>query len=85
MSANTLGSDINEIQLAFLLNGNKFPNRDAETKYNNRVSTLTSNGESSEIADQNGRAQVTYERFLQFLASNKLGNPTAAYLSLIHI
>ena len=79
MSANTLGSDINEIQLAFLLNGNKFPNRDAETKYNNRVSTLTSNGESSEIADQNGRAQVTYERFLQFLASNKLGNPTAAY------
>jgi hypothetical protein len=79
MSANTLGADINEIQLAFLLNGNSFPSNEAERTYNNRVSTLTAQGKTSEIADQNGRAQVTYDRFLKFLSDNKLGNPVEAY------
>ena len=79
MSANTIGADINEIHLAFLLNGNKYPSRDAETSYNSRVRTLTNQNKTSEIEDQNGRAQVTYERFLQFASSQKLGTPTAAF------
>jgi len=79
MSANTLGADINEIQLAFLLNGNKFPTTDAQNTYNSRVQTLTSSGKSSEVSDQNARAQVTYDRFLKFLSDNRMGTPTAAY------
>jgi len=79
MSANTLGAEINEIQLAFLLNGNKFPSTESENTYNARIQTLTSQNKSSEIADQNGRAVVTYERFLKFLLDNKLGSPVGAY------
>lgn len=79
MSANTIGADINEIHLAFLLNGGKYPTRDAENSYNSRVKTLTTQNKTSEIEDQNGRAQVTYERFLQFTSAQKLGSPTAAF------
>ena len=40
MSANTIGADINEIHLAFLLNGKKYQSRDAKTSYNNRERKL---------------------------------------------
>lgn len=74
MSANTLGADINEIWLAYLLNGNSFPGT-SSTDYSNRTSQVT----PQEITVQQGRAKAVYDRFLLFLSRQGLGNPVAAH------
>jgi hypothetical protein len=79
MSANTLGADINEIRLAWLLNGNSYPDNAAKTTYISRETSLIQMNKTQEISDQCGRAQAQYERFLQFLRSKSLGTPVEAY------
>jgi len=74
MSANTLGADINEIWLAYLLNGNSFPGT-SSADYSNRTSQVT----PQEITVQQGRAKAVYDRFLLFLSRQGLGSPVAAH------
>lgn len=74
MSANTLGADINEIWLAYLLNNNSFPGTSAQD-YTTRVSQVS----TQEISEQQGRAKASYDRFLLFLSRQGLGSPVAAH------
>jgi len=73
-TANTLGADINEIWLAYLLNNNSFPGTSSQD-YNTRISQVT----TQEITQQQGRAKACYDRFLLFLSRQGLGNPVAAH------
>lgn len=74
MTANTLGADVNEIWLAYLLNNNSFPGTSA-ADYTARVSQVS----AQEVTIQQGRAKAVYDRFLLFLSRQGLGNPVAAY------
>ena len=79
MSANTLGADINEIYLTFLLNGNSYPDNITQTKYAERVKTLSDQNKTSEITDQQGRAVAQYNKFVEFLKDKNMGTPTEAW------
>lgn len=75
MSANTLGADVNEIHLTFLLNNNSFPDRLTSDQFKQRSKSI-----SEEIVEwQIGRAEAMYIKFLEFLRLQKLGSPVAAY------
>ena len=75
MSANTLGADVNEIHLAYLLNGNSYPDTVSQQQIERRSQSLT-----DEIVDwQKGRAEAMYNSFLTFLNRKGYGSPTAAY------
>jgi len=79
MSSNTPGADINEIHLAFLLNGNKYPDATTQAKYTERLNSLVSRGMTSEISDQQGRAVAQYNRFVQFLSNKNMGTPEESW------
>jgi len=79
MSANTLGADINEIYLAFLLNGNSYPDNVTQNKHAERVKTLSEQNKTSEITDQQGRAVAQYDKFVEFLKDKGMGTPSEAW------
>jgi hypothetical protein len=75
MSANTLGADINEIYLTYLLNGNSFPDTITANQYDRRTKAV-----SEEItAWQIGRAEAMYKKFNEFLKVKKYGAPVQSY------
>jgi len=74
MAGQTIGANINEIWLGYLLNGNSFP-PGSEGTYNSSANQLT----PQEVNNQKGRAEAQRDIFLQYLYTNNLGSPTAAY------
>ena len=74
MAGQTIGANINEIWLGYLLNGNSFPSG-SEGTYNSSANQLT----PQEVNNQKGRAVAQRDIFLQYLYTNNLGSPTAAY------
>lgn len=79
MSSNTPGADINEIHLAFLLNGNSYPDTATQSKFTERLNSLVSQGKTSEITDQQARAVVQYNKFVEFLSNKNMGTPSEAW------
>ena len=75
MSGNTLGSDINEIHLAYLLNNNSYPDRQSQTQIENRINAVSE--QTTEF--QKGRAGAMYDTFLKFLRDKGYGSPVSAY------
>ena len=63
---NTDLADVNEIYVAFTLNGNKFPDKASEDQYNRKLSLLTSTQQEQQI----GRAVVMSKDFLVWAKSN---------------
>jgi hypothetical protein len=75
MSANTLGADINEIYLTYLLNNDSFPDKITADQYKKRQNAI-----SKEVsAWQIGRAEAMYTKFLEFLRNRGYGSPVAAF------
>ena len=75
MSANTLGADVNEIHLAYLLNGDSFPDSESQQQIQRRSAAL-----SDQVVEwQKGRAQAMYDRFLTFLRQKGYGSPVSSY------
>lgn len=75
MSANTLGADINEIHLAYLLNNNSFPDVITSQQFEKRKKSV-----SEDIVEwQIGRAEAMYKKFLDFLRNKNYGSPVQAY------
>lgn len=79
MSANTLGADINEIYLTYLLNGNSYPDTITQNQITSRINTLTKQNKTSEITDQQGRAVSQYDKFVEFLKDKGMGTPSEAW------
>lgn len=75
MSANTLGADINEIYLSYLLNNNSFPDKITSDQFEKRSKSVS----SQEKEWQMGRAEAMYSKFLEFLKNRQLGSPVSAY------
>lgn len=75
MPANTLGADINEIYLTYLLNNNQFPDQITSQQYERRTKTVS----EGEVEWQLGRAEAMYEKFLMFLQQNRYGSPVQSY------
>ena len=75
MSANTLGADVNEIHLAYLLNGNSFPDSESQQQIQRRSAALS----DQVVGWQIGRAQAMYDRFLTFLSQKGYGSPVSSY------
>lgn len=59
MTANTILSDINEIQTGYFLNGEKWFDTDAKNQFNMRAKQAT----AEEVADAIGKAKVMAEEF----------------------
>lgn len=59
MTANTILSDINEIQTGYFLNGEKWFDTDAKNQFNMRAKQAT----ADEVADAIGKAKVMAEEF----------------------
>ena len=66
MARNTDLADVNEIYVAFVLNGNKFPDPASEAQYNRKLELLTSEQGEQQI----GRAIVMVDEFLKWAKSN---------------
>lgn len=66
MARNTDLADVNEIYVAFVLNGNKFPDSASEAQYNKKLELLTPEQGEQQI----GRAIVMVEEFLKWAKSN---------------
>ncbi len=66
MARNTDLADVNEIYVAFVLNGNKFPDSASESQYNKKLAMLTAEQGEQQI----GRAIVMVEEFLKWAKSN---------------
>lgn len=66
MTANTVLSDINEIQVGYFLNGMKWYDEQARLACNERMKQAT----SEEVADAIGKAKVMADMFLQWAKSN---------------
>jgi len=66
MARNTDLADVNEIYVAFVLNGNKFPDSASEQQYNRKLELLTETQQQQQI----GRAIVMSEDFLSWAKSN---------------
>lgn len=61
-TANTVLSDLNELLVGFILNGEKWFDRDAEAQHKKRVSEVT----SEQYADALGKAQAMAEEFVKW-------------------
>lgn len=59
-TANTILSDINEIQTGFFLNGEKWYDNEAKAQFNARTKQAT----AAEVADSIGKAKVMAEEFI---------------------
>lgn len=70
-TANTILSDINEIQTGYFLAGEKWFDTDAKNQYNARVTQAT----SAEVADAIGKARVMAEDFIKWAKANKYTLP----------
>ena len=66
MARNTDLADVNEIYVAFVLNGNSFPDSASESQYNKKLSLLTPEQGEQQI----GRAIVMVEEFLKWAKLN---------------
>lgn len=66
MTANTVLSDINEIYTGYVLAGNKWFDKDAQTQYNQRVSQA----KTEEVADAIGKAEAMAEEFIKWAKAN---------------
>lgn len=66
MARNTDLADVNEIYVAFVLNGNKFPDTASESQYNKKLAMITPEQGEQQI----GRAVVMVEEFLKWAKSN---------------
>jgi hypothetical protein len=66
MARNTDLADVNEIYVAFVLNGNKFPDPASEAQYNRKLGLLTPEQGEQQI----GRAIIMVEEFLKWAKSN---------------
>lgn len=66
MTANTILSDINEIQCGYFLNGEKWYSSDAKQAYNQRVNQAN----PEEVADAVGKAKVMAEEFIIWAKKN---------------
>lgn len=75
MSANTLGADINEIYLCYLLNNNSFPDKVTSDQFEKRSKSVSEQEKEWQI----GRAEAMYKIFLQFLKSRQYGSPVSSY------
>jgi hypothetical protein len=65
-TANTILSDINEIQTGYFLNGEKWYDTDAKNQFNARVNQAT----AAEVADAIGKAKVMAEQFVVWAKAN---------------
>ena len=75
MSANTLGADVNEIHLAYLLNGNSFPDSESQQQIQRRSASL-----SEQVVEwQKGRAEAMYTKFVTFATQKGYGSPVGSY------
>ena len=75
MSANTLGADINEIYLCYLLNNNSFPDKVTSDQFEKRSKSVTEQEKEWQI----GRSEAMYKTFLQFLKTRQYGSPVSSY------
>ncbi len=75
MSVNTLGADINEIYLCYLLNNNSFPDKVTSDQFEKRSKSVSEQEKEWQI----GRAEAMYKIFLQFLKSRQYGSPVSSY------
>lgn len=66
MARNTDLADVNEIYVAFVLNGNKFPDTASESQYERKLKLLTPEQGEQQV----GRAVVMVEEFLRWAKSN---------------
>lgn len=66
MTANTILSDINEIYTGFVLNGNKWYDKDAQIQYNNRCKEA----KPDEVSDAMGKAEAMAKEFLIWAKQN---------------
>lgn len=66
MARNTDLADVNEIYVAFVLNGNSFPDSASEAQYNKKLALLTPEQGEQQI----GRAVVMCDEFLKWAKSN---------------
>jgi hypothetical protein len=66
MTANTILSDINEIYTGYVLNNNKWYDKDAQTQYNQRVAQA----KPEEVADAIGKAEAMAIEFLKWAKAN---------------
>lgn len=71
MTANTILSDINEIYTGYVLAGNKWFDKEAQTQYNQRVAQA----KSEEVADAIGKAEAMAEEFLVWAKRNGYKTP----------
>jgi hypothetical protein len=70
-TANTILSDINEIQTGFFLAGEKWFDPDAKTQFNMRAKQAT----PEEVADAIGKARVMAEEFVKWARANGYKTP----------
>jgi hypothetical protein len=66
MARNTDLADVNEIYVAFVLNGNKFPDSASESQYNKKLGMISPEQGEQQI----GRAIVMVEEFLKWAKQN---------------
>ncbi len=66
MTANTILSDINEIQVGYILNGNKWYSTEAQTAMDARVKQA----KPEEVVDAVGKAQVMSTEFIAWAKAN---------------
>ena len=75
MSANTLGADINEIYLTYLLNNNSFPDRITSQQFEKRSKAVP----EEVVGWQKGRAEAMYKKFNEFLSIRQYGTPVQSF------
>jgi hypothetical protein len=68
---NTILADINEIYVAYVLNGNKWFSQEAKTQFDQRVKQA----ETNEVADAIGKAEVMASVFLTWAENNNYQSP----------
>ena len=66
MARNTDLADVNEIYVAFVLNGNEFPDSASESQYNKKLGMITPEQGEQQV----GRAIVMVEEFLKWAKQN---------------
>ena len=66
MARNTDLADVNEIYVAFVLNGNSFPDTASETQYTRKLALLTPEQGEQQV----GRAIVMVEEFLKWASAH---------------
>lgn len=71
MTANTVLSDINEIYTGYVLAGNKWFDKEAQTQYNNRVAQA----KPDEVADAIGKAEAMAAEFIVWAKANGYSLP----------